>query len=219
MKLISFLLLIITKTMVYSQSEYFKPYPIDATREVEVDTMGTHDEGIIDSTGHFQLYRKNLETWLVENKEKQQRAWRINRSGNILNLRYHNFNGGEPELILTWQSLSAHSGWQGGVSEQSEQVVIYDLEHSMILMHLDTYILVETWWQDVNEDSLNTDSLIISDSGSDIYCEEYLFTVSDSSITYLPLDDGRCQGVQREEEKESEILELVWRKDAFYRKD
>lgn len=220
MKFITSFLLIFTTILLNGQPEYFTPYPMEPALAVEADTMGRHDEGLIDSTGHLQLYRKNLEVWLVENNEEKQRAWRMNESGNILNLRYHDFNGGDPELILTWQSLSGHSGWQGGVAEQSEEMVIYDTENSMVLLHVDTYTFVETWWQELDKvtmDSLGSDTIIVLESGGDHYCTESRIEIRDSSISIIPVPTERCESVEPEDEFER--ISLVWRNSAFFRRD
>ena len=181
--------------------------------------MGIYDEGLVDSTGRFKLYRKGIELWLTEDEERGVIGWRMRDMDHIQELEYHDFNGGRPELILTWQSQSGNSGWRGGMAEQHKEVVIYDLENLRVLLHLTQLIFTETWYMQYLEDldSVDMDTITPVYGGSDEYCEEYLISIRDSIIDVTPVYDKECRGIEPEEKGEK--LKLVWRSKAFYLKD
>ena len=221
MKLFAFLTMIIMATRLYGQPEYFTPYAMESSLQIDADTLGILDESVVDPSGELSFYRKRLDLWLVRRTKTtgDTRGWRLNKTDQILKIERHDFNGGWPELMVTWQSMDGHSGWRGGVAEQYEEIIIYDLENSMILLHLDRMMFLETWSIQYlyDPDSADLDTLSPTYSTSDQYCEEYRISIRDSLIDAVPVYDNHCGAIEPEEELSA--YSLVWRKNAFYRKD
>lgn len=213
------ILLFTLAAQLFGQMEYFTPYPMEPGSKVEPDTMGVYDDSFTDSIGGLKIYRKGTEVWLIEALNQGSTTWRMNETGSIVNVQYHDFNGDRPELILTWQSLSGHSGRHGGVAEQYQETVVYDLQASRVILHLDRLIYSETWslnWLE-DPDSTDLDTLGPRSWQEDEYCEEYQLSIKDSLIIMTPDYTNQCGDMFIEE-----VLSpytLVWRKHAFYRKD
>ena len=211
--------ILIFSSILFGQEEYFTPYAMASPRIVDPDTMGYADEELIDPAGKLQLYRKGMQLWLVEKTDDGARGWYMEENNNIVRLRNHDFNGARPELIITWQSNFGKSSWTGGVAEQQEEVVIYDLEEAKVLLHLTRLLFTETWYMQYLEDldSVDMDTITPVYTGSERYCEEYRISLNDSLVTSTPVYDHECRGIEREEEGQREVW--VWRNHAFYRKD
>lgn len=214
------LLILLFSNAVNAQSGYFTPYPMVAPVAVITDTMGVLDETVEDPRSRLSIYRKNTQIWLVtEQTPGLVQGWKLNESGNIMKVEYHDFNGGSDELVLTWQNMSGHSGMNGGVAEQYRELVVYDLEHSTILLHLDLMTYVETWWIRYLEEPDSSELGDVSPTyiGQEFYCDEYSIDIQDSLITTIPVYDQKCNEIEPEEEGQER--QFVWRGNAFFLKE
>ncbi len=203
-----------------AQDAYFQPANISGYQNVDMDTLGTLEELVEDSIPFASVYRDGLKIYAVKKGEKGIAAWSLSYNDHITKIHNHDFNGGWPELVIHWQFLAGNSSWGGGMAEQSELVEVYDLENARVLLSLDTYMFLETW---SNQFLYEREDTNLPDPDSHIYtttqnyCQEWQVTFRDSVISIIPVQDQRCDGIKSEEELDA--FTLVWRRDAFYRKD
>lgn len=141
-------------------------------------------------------------------------------SAQVVKIYSHDFNGGEPELIIHWRFTSGHSGWGGGVAEESGIVEVIDTENSSYLLSLDHYVRLETWtnqYLKLDSNSLTKDGGQHIYTTTDTYCEEYQIKIRDQYIDIIPIDNQNCKGIHPEEEFQT--WSLKWQEKAFYKKD
>lgn len=126
---------------------------------------------------------------------------------------------GNDELVLHWQNTLGHSGWQGGISEDWEGMLVWDPDDLVRLMDIVYYYRLDSWWtnyrdwdplEDTAENQLgHFDEEDIIDSGGETECDSYTVTFSPGYVV-MKRDDG-CEmeddgEVVQEEKKEETIV-------------
>jgi len=126
---------------------------------------------------------------------------------------------GNEELVLLWQNTLGHSGWQGGISEDWEGILIWDPDALVRLMDFVDYYRLDTWWTnyrewDPEEDTADNQQGHFAEediigSGEETECDSYAVTFSRGFVEMKRnlCDDDR----ERAEEELPEIPVLLYK--------